>query len=151
MLGLSGWYLLFVWPSKASFRVIVFSLSFIFFSFHAELRVFYWELPWQLFSPLDIAACTAIPGNGVTSSLSANNFLPFAVWICSRSQRHPFVCSLCLQFRHHFPISIHSYYLRDPPLSLSLPTYLTIVFSSLWHSCGSRGTLRDVSDKAVGL
>lgn len=81
-------------------------------SFHAELKVFYCRFPWRLSGLLDIKTLTAIPGSGVTSSLSANNFLPSAVWLCAKVEGHPVSCRLCLKICNYFLISVLCYQLE---------------------------------------
>lgn len=45
-------------------------------------------------APVDIETRTAILGNGVTSSLGANNFLHSAVWLCAKVEGRRLSCRL---------------------------------------------------------
>lgn len=66
-------------------------------------------------APLDMETCRAILGNGVTSSLGANNFLPSAVWLWARVEEHRLVCN---HFRPLQSSAIRSK-LTSPSLSTS--------------------------------
>lgn len=77
--------------------------------------IFYCGLPWRLLSGLqpdqekerekerEKRLVRAIPGNGVTSSVGANNFLSRATWKCARALGTPLVRK---PIRNDFPISI---------------------------------------------
>lgn len=68
----------------------MFSLSFVSLPLHAELRVFYCRVAMATIGPYWILRLVAAaPGNGATSSLGANNFLSFAVWMHAKAKGHP--------------------------------------------------------------